>query len=271
MRSVLTESPRVAARRPQGPRDTGTTRGHPAHTTGFGRMPSPFLVEEGHPPARQRSRICRTHRSPSLFGPTPRAVVSTKARSGGPPDSPPVITQDSSSSLRLVSGPRRGSALMKRIATSTYGADRRLRGRRLTRPRCRARCAAGLGAASPGPLPREDPLRPLRQDLEHMLGCLGHHVEDLVDEGDGHLLVEEVAHAVDEDSARAPPPERQRQSLGMEGDLREGPASKALGQPLGVAELAAWRHLGAPGDWIPRRVRPFDRGVERHRRPTCTS
>ncbi len=61
----------------------------------------------------------------------------------------------------------------------------------------------------------------------------------------GHLLVEEVAHGVDEDSAPFTPTERQRELIGMERQLEAVPVARVAqrletgGETLSVAVLAA--------------------------------
>jgi len=44
-----------------------------------------------------------------------------------------------------------------------------------------------------------------------VLPCTGHHGEHLLNEVEGHVLVEEIAHRVDEDELRARPVERRIQ------------------------------------------------------------
>ena len=91
-----------------------------------------------------------------------------------------------------------------------------------------------------------------------------HGVEDAVDERAGDLLMEQVAHGVDEDHAGPLPGKRLRQPFGAQGEVEavlEGMArhaAEALGQALGVAVVAAACDLGATGDGVPGRVGPFD-------------
>ena len=97
-----------------------------------------------------------------------------------------------------------------------------------------------------------------------------HDVADGLDVVVGHVLVEEVAHRVDEDHFRRLPPQRLRQLFRHEPEVKSllvrmpGHAPEPLGERLGVAVVAAGRDLGAAADGIPRRVGPFDLGVLAH-------
>jgi len=77
-----------------------------------------------------------------------------------------------------------------------------------------------------------------------------HHIEDLLDEVDGHVFVEEVAHGVDEDDLRLLPTQRDFQCLRMQ---REFEAVNVVGlahgvqtlcHTLGIAMLTARADLG---------------------------
>src|SRR5690606_873204 len=123
---------------------------------------------------------------------------------------------------------------------------------------------------------------PLRQHLERVRWARRHHPEDRGDLLVGDALVEEVAHAVDEDAARPLPAQRLVEALGQEPHLT-GPARALLAEhgqalvlrretavrdTLGVAVLAATRDATTADDRIPGRVRPLDR---RHRSPPTRS
>src|SRR6185295_7471460 len=97
-----------------------------------------------------------------------------------------------------------------------------------------------------------------------MPGSAFHDLEDVVDEALRYLLVEQVAHRIDEDPPWLSPAERSVEKVGLKG------GSKALAIPglahglktfrhsFGVAELAARAHLGASGYRVPGGVGPFD-------------
>ena len=102
--------------------------------------------------------------------------------------------------------------------------------------------------------------RTLGEDLEGVLRSLTHGVPDLFDEVVGDLVVEHVAHRVDEHAARRAPMERLVQAFRMQRD-RE-PVGKRLvvlqGDAFCVAVVAAGRDFVAAGDGIPGLVGPFD-------------
>ena len=93
-----------------------------------------------------------------------------------------------------------------------------------------------------------------------------HRVEDAPDEGAGNLLVEQIAHRVDEHAARLPPAERLLESLGPEPQVEALLVGvglhtpEPLCDPFRVAVVAARADLRAPRHGVPRRVSPFDRG-----------
>ena len=80
-----------------------------------------------------------------------------------------------------------------------------------------------------------------------MLRCPLHHVEDLQDEIERDVLVEQVAHRIDEDHARLPPMQRQIEHVRMERELKAvtvvglAHGAEPLRHALGVAVL------GSPG------------------------
>lgn len=100
-----------------------------------------------------------------------------------------------------------------------------------------------------------------------MLARLGHHREDLLDELDRDLRMKEVAHRINEDHPRSPPPQRLLKTARPEpqvkallvGVARHAPP--ALGERFRVTVGAARRHLRAPGHRVPCRFRPLDRAA----------
>ena len=109
-----------------------------------------------------------------------------------------------------------------------------------------------------------EPLGALGEHLVAVLVRRLHHLEDLVDVVVGHVLVEEVAHGVDEDGARLRPAERLVEALGAQLQLEAalvgvaGDAAEALGEGFGVAVGAAGADLGAARDGVPGGVGPLD-------------
>ena len=97
-----------------------------------------------------------------------------------------------------------------------------------------------------------------------------HRVEHGIDEAARHLLVEQVAHRIDEDHARPTPGKRLAQPLRPKREVEAalermaGHSAKPLGEALGIATIAAGADLAAPGYRIPSRIRPFDRCVIGH-------
>ena len=114
-----------------------------------------------------------------------------------------------------------------------------------------------------------------REHLEHMpVGGL-HGVEDAVDEIGRDLLVEQVAHRIDEDPPRPFPRKRLGQPLRAPREVESvlegmaGRAAKPLREALGVAVVAAARDLRAARHRVPRRVRPLDGGSVAHTVGPC--
>jgi len=85
----------------------------------------------------------------------------------------------------------------------------------------------------------EHPIRSLGEDLKDVTIGAAHNREDFIDESSRNFLVEKVAHAVDKNPTRFPPPERKRQAVRVGANLAEVPASPPASEPLGVAELAS--------------------------------
>lgn len=104
-------------------------------------------------------------------------------------------------------------------------------------------------------------LVPFGEHLVDMPRGLAHDLEDLLQKVEGHFLVEEVAHGVDEDQARLLPPPRFVQPFGVKGKAKPvgEVVRKALRDALGVAILAARAHFGAARRRVPRLLRPLDR------------
>jgi hypothetical protein len=112
------------------------------------------------------------------------------------------------------------------------------------------------------------PLGALRQHLEGVPMREQHHSQHLIDVLIGHVLVEEIGHAVDENSLRLLPRERLRQVRRPRLHLLEGLGVLQLahgGQPgvhrLGVAGAAPRTDLAAAYGWVPRRIGPLDAAV----------
>lgn len=115
----------------------------------------------------------------------------------------------------------------------------------------------GKGETEEVPAPHHlaHPFWALGEDLEGVLRCPPRDVEHVADELLGDVLVEEVAHAVDEDAPRPPPVEGLLEAVRMHANVGEdaGPPHRvagrldvavlggpeALGDGLGVAVLAA--------------------------------
>ena len=97
-----------------------------------------------------------------------------------------------------------------------------------------------------------------------------HYVTNRGDVRGRHVLVEQVAHRVDEYSARPTPTKRFVEFLGdetqvealLEGMARHTP--ETFRECLRVAELAARADLGAPTDRVPGSVGPLDAGAVAH-------
>jgi hypothetical protein len=97
-----------------------------------------------------------------------------------------------------------------------------------------------------------------------------HDLEGPVDQVLGHRLVEQVAHAVDEDAPGLAPAEREGQQIGVERDGEAVPVAgiahrvETDGESFGVTVLAPRADLCAARDGAPGGVRPFDAGVFTH-------
>ena len=115
-----------------------------------------------------------------------------------------------------------------------------------------------------GPEQVTQPFRTLGQHLVGMPVGPDHHPDDGEDLVVGDVLVEQVAHRVDEDHLGTGQPERLEEFLrdssqvepllvGMAGD-----APEPLGEDLGIAVGASRADLGTPPDRVPGDVGPLD-------------
>ena len=90
-----------------------------------------------------------------------------------------------------------------------------------------------------------------------MLWGAGHDVEDFLDEIEGDVFMEEVAHGVDEDGAGFFPVQGDVEGLGLEGEAKAvaivalAHGMEASGESFGVAVFTAGADFGAAGDGIP--------------------
>ena len=124
-----------------------------------------------------------------------------------------------------------------------------------------------LEISHPAKLTRQQLTHPsiaLGEDLEHVPVGSTHDVADVRDEVGRDLIVEQVAHGIDEDLSRAFPVQRWFQLLGYESQIEaalkgvSGYATEALSEHLRLAELAARAHSRAAPDRVPGRVRPLN-------------
>lgn len=92
-------------------------------------------------------------------------------------------------------------------------------------------------------------------------------VSNLVDEGSWDVLVEQVAHPIDEDAAGAAPGAGLGKAVRAEREVEAGfegvagDAAETFGEAGGVTIVAAGGDFGAAGDGVPGGVGPFDGGV----------
>ena len=117
------------------------------------------------------------------------------------------------------------------------------------------------------------PLRPLGEDLERVPRGPLHRAEYPLNERERDFLVEEVAHAVDEDPPGLLPCERKLKPVRPQAEVEAllvgmpRDAAPALREGLGVAVLAPRADLVAAGHGVPRRVRPLDGRLLAHLLP----
>ena len=125
--------------------------------------------------------------------------------------------------------------------------------------------------------------------LEHVAQALGALRQDLIrvpvrclhdaDDGEnvlvGYVLVEQVAHRVDEDHLRLRPAQRLGKFLWDQAEIEPllvgmpWHAAEPLGESLGIAMSAAGADLGAAADRVPGCVGPFDLGFVAHSPLPC--
>ncbi len=114
--------------------------------------------------------------------------------------------------------------------------------------------------------PRPHPGGSLGQDLKDVTRRALNGGEHLGQKGVGHLIVEQVTHAVDKNPTRLAPVQRLRHPKVIPshvfGRMRGGPRSRgpaeAVAQPFGITVLTPRRDLGAPGDRVPGRIGPVN-------------
>jgi len=116
-------------------------------------------------------------------------------------------------------------------------------------------------------VPVEQTLRPFGQNLEHVMVSAPHDVEHALNECIGNPLVEQIAHAVDEDPAGSTPAQREIKTVRVKSDVGKLASPPALGHSLCVTELAPRGDLRAASDGIPCGVGPLDRAQFPHSRP----
>ena len=196
-------------------RSAGSGSGYSSHVRPSSRRPPAFGVRPPH--CLKKKAVSASPPSPSARAPS----ASSIGRWPGP-DSPPTISQSIPTRLKETSGPRSGSAEMKRTAA---GVARKSSARPTQRLFSIEVPSHTFGSGSSAQLdaraiePRAHQLGTLREDLIRVACRTLHHVEDLVDVFGGHERVPQVAHAVDEDATRLPPRERDVESLGMQDDV----------------------------------------------------
>ena len=106
-----------------------------------------------------------------------------------------------------------------------------------------------------------------RENLENMPISLRHDLEYGMDIVVRDFLMEEVAHAVDEDALRPAPAERKRHLVGLKCHRKTIPVAgiahrlKTESQALSVAVLATRADLGTTRHRIPRGIGPLNAGL----------
>ena len=97
-----------------------------------------------------------------------------------------------------------------------------------------------------------------------------HDLERAADELLGHVLMEQVTHRVQKDTARFAPSERERELIGVECQVEAVAIARVAHrleprrETFRVAVFAARADLRAAGDRIPGRVSPLDRALVSH-------
>ena len=110
--------------------------------------------------------------------------------------------------------------------------------------------------------------------IDMPIGAL-HGVEYALDVLGGNILVEEIAHRIDEDELWTPPLHGLFEAFGAKGQVEARlervslDATKTLRKALGIAMVATGANLRAAGDRVPSAVSPLDGAFARHERPLC--
>src|SRR4051812_26553012 len=105
---------------------------------------------------------------------------------------------------------------------------------------------------------------PFSEDLKSVLRTRCHDLEHLLDECERNILLEQIAHRVNEDQAWRSPSKRNGQRIVMESQLeavavvRFPHRLKPYRHPLGVTIFAARADLCAPRHRVPRCLGPLD-------------
>lgn len=105
---------------------------------------------------------------------------------------------------------------------------------------------------------------PFREDHKRVMTMLFYHFHHTIQPCIGHVFVEKVRHAADEDAAWFFPAGGHVQFVLVEGQLKRvffvvsHAAGEAFCHSRGVAMLAALADGGAAGDWVERFICPFN-------------
>lgn len=97
-----------------------------------------------------------------------------------------------------------------------------------------------------------------------MPGCPEHDFRHRSDIGIRDTVLEQIAHAIDEDSSWRRPQQGLKQLFRYESRVETMPVrvlrdiSKSLGKRLGIAVFAAGTNLDTAPNWIPSRLGPLD-------------
>jgi DNA-binding phage protein len=122
----------------------------------------------------------------------------------------------------------------------------------------------------PRPRELEEPIGPFSQHLKLVLRGLRHHLENPLNELSGHVLVEQVGHAVDEDQTPVTPLDRKVERGGDQAKVEPllewvtWRSAESLGESFRVAVFAARRDFGAAPNGVPGRVSPLDLAAVTH-------
>ena len=94
--------------------------------------------------------------------------------------------------------------------------------------------------------------------------CSAHYIKNFFYKVERHIFMEQIAHGIDENSARLAHPPRQVDQVVVQREVEAvGVAGIAhrlepLGHALGVTVAAAFGDLGTAGDGVPGHLGPFD-------------